>query len=78
MSERETFQTGLRLKGRRPSVRCRACDAVAAHLSRGLCTECREETADRPYGTHNGHCLDCGEPVNEHGRGCHRDCGMVN
>jgi hypothetical protein len=78
MSERETFQTGLRLAGRRPSVRCRACDAVAAHLSRGLCTECREETAVRPYGTSEGRCLDCDERIDECGGGHHHSCGMVN
>jgi hypothetical protein len=78
MSEREMRQTGLRLMGRRPSVRCRACDATVAHLTRGLCEECREETAVRPYGTHNGRCLDCDEPVDDCGGGHHHSCQMVN
>jgi hypothetical protein len=49
MSERETFQTGMRLTGRRPSVRCRACDATVAHTTRGLCSECREDSAAWAY-----------------------------
>jgi hypothetical protein len=60
MSAREMRQTGLRLAGRRPSVRCRACDADVAFLSRGLCTECREDARLAPYGYINGECGECG------------------
>jgi hypothetical protein len=49
MGAREMRQSGLRLAGRRPSVRCRACDAVVAHLSRGLCEECRDDSGTWAY-----------------------------